>query len=397
MATMRKVFTIALNVLLRSARDRRALIMLLAMPLILIGILGNALKGVMGDWKLDPFPLLVVNSDQGAAAPGAGPVRFGTLLTEQVLGSDDVKKYLKSSAVTDLAQAKQDVAAGKAVAVIYVPPTFTADVLAGKPAAVEVATDPGQSTQAGIVMQVVRGFTEDVTSGALTSKVLGPAATAQAMRPGTQQSIAPKIREVAPGARPVSAMQYYAAAMAAMFMVMTAFARAKDIILERQQGTLSRMLTSPTPRSVLLAGQILGNAVVGLAQFIVLMAGTRLFYGVDWGNWGASLLVGAAFAVAVAGVGAAAAAILNDPKAADAGMGIAANLFGMLSGAMMPVYNFTGLMKLVAQVIPNYWALKGFLDIMAGLSLNNIWLPVAILIAVGAVTGTVGAWGLASR
>jgi ABC-2 type transport system permease protein len=157
------------------------------------------------------------------------------------------------------------------------------------------------------------------------------------------------------------------------------------------------MLTSPTPRSALLAGQILGNAVVGLAQFIVLMAGTRLIYGVDWGNWGASLLVGAAFAVAVAGVGAAAAGILNDPKAADAGMGIAANVFGMLSGAMLPVYNFTGLMKMVAQVIPNYWALKGFLDIMAGLSLNNIWLPVGVLVAVGAATGMLGAWRLASR
>lgn len=394
---MRKVFTIALNVLLRTARDRRALIMLLAMPLILIGILGNALKGVMGDWKLDPFPLLVMNSDKGAVAPGAGEVRFGTLLTEQVLSSDGVKQYLKSSAVDDLAQAKQDVAAGKAVAVIYVPPTFTADVLAGKPAAVEVATDPGQSTQAGIVMQVVRGFTEGVRSGALTSKVLGPMAAAEAMQPGGQQSMAPHIRDVPPGARPVSAMQYYAAAMAAMFMVMTAFPRAKDIILERQQGTLSRMLTSPTPRGALLAGQIVGNAVVGLAQFIVLMVGTRLIYGVDWGNWGGSLLVGTAFALAVAGVGAAAAGILNDPKAADVGIGIVANVFGMLSGAMLPVYNFTGLMKLVAQVIPNYWALKGFLDIMAGLSLSNIWLPVAVLVAVGAVTGTVGAWRLASR
>jgi ABC-2 type transport system permease protein len=396
-ATVRKVFTIALNVLLRTTRDRRALIMLLAMPLILIGILGNALKGVMGDWKLDPFPVLVVNSDQGAAAPGAGPLRFGTLLTEQVLSSEDVKQYLKSTVVGDVAQARQDVAAGKAVAVIYVPPTFTADVLAGKPAAVAVTTDPGQSTQVGIVMQVVRGFTEGVTSGALTSKLLGPMAVATAIKPGAQQSMAPHIREAPPGAKPVSAMQYYAAAMAAMFMVMTAFARAKDIILERQQGTLSRMLTSPTPRSALLAGQIIGNAVVGLAQFIVLMAGTRLIYGVDWGNWGAALLVGAAFAVAVAGVGAAAAGILNDPKAADAGMGIAANVFGMLSGAMLPVYNFTGLMKVVAQLIPNYWALKGFLDIMAGLSLSNIWLPVAVLVAVGAVTGTVGAWRLASR
>jgi ABC-2 type transport system permease protein len=393
---VRKVITIALNVLLRTARDRKALIMLLAMPLILIGILGNALKGVMGDWKLDPFPLLVVNADKGAAAPGAGEVRFGTLLAEHLLASAGVKKYLNATAADDLAHAKADVAAGKAVAVIYVPPTFTADVLAGKPAAVQVATDPGQPTQAGIVMQVVRGFTEGVTSGALTSKLLGPTAAAQTLQPGAQ-SLAPQIREVAPGARPVSAMQYYAAAMAAMFMVMTAFARAKDIILERQQGTLSRMLTSPTPRSALLAGQILGNAVVGLAQFIVLMVGTRLIYGVDWGSWGGSLLVGAAFAVAVAGVGAAAAGILNDPKAADAGMGIASNVFGMLSGAMLPVYTFTGLMKMVAQVIPNYWALKGFLDMMAGLSLGSLLLPVAVLVAVGAVTGTVGAWRLASR
>lgn len=394
---MRKILIIALNGLTRVARDRRALIMLLLFPMILIAILGQALKGMMGGGDIKPFPVLVINADQAVMQPAR--FEFGKILVTDVLGSDGARKILDVTAADDLEKARQQVANGKAVALIYVPASFTADVIAGRPAKIEVAADPGQPLQSEIVAQIVQSFTDALVTNTLAVKELGPQALqAQSADAARQaQALLPKLVETSSGARKVTAIQYYAAAMAVMFMVMTALQRAKDIIRDRQEGTLARILTSPTGKLTVMFGQIVSSIVVIMAQFLVLMIGTRLIFGVDWGPWGAALLLGTAFALAGAGIGTAAAGMLKDPQAADALGGILGNIFAALSGGMFPIYFFGKGMKLAAHVIPNYWGLTGFLDQMAGLGLERVWLPVAVLAGMGLVTGSLGAWRLASK
>lgn len=393
---MRKIWVIAWNSLVRTARDKRALVMLVLMPLILVVILGSALKGMMGDGKINPFKVLVVNADQ----PQLPAYHFGKVLVEDVLGSEEASRVIRISQVDDLDRAKADVAAGKAVAAVYVGPTFTADVLAGRPAAVQLFSDPGEPTKADIVGQVVQGFADAVSFGALAARSLGPEqATRLLAAPNAlfDRSALPQVRETASGARSVSAIQYYAAAMAVMFMVMTAFTRARDVLQERQQGTLARMLASPTGSGAIIAGQMAGSVVVLLAQFLVLLIGTRLLFGVHWGPWLPVLLLGAVFSLAATGLGTAAAGLLNDPKAADAAVGIVGNVFAALSGSMFPLYIFPEGLRTVAKFTPNYWAMQGFLDLMAGVGAASLRLPVAILLAMGLAAGVVGAWRLAVK
>jgi ABC-2 type transport system permease protein len=387
---MRKVLLIALNALTRLSRDRKALIMLILMPMILIAILGTALKSLMGEGKINPVDVAVINADQAAQG-----LALGQMLTGQVLGSDQVKEILNVKTATDLDAAKRQVADGKLVAVIYVPQTFTADVVAGKAAQIEVWGDPAQPTFTSIVQQIVGSFTDQVTTGSLATRVAGPQGAQQLVQ--TIQAGLPKVVNAPSGARLVEAIQYYSAAMAIMFMVMTAFTRARMILQDRDEGTLARILISPTGKGAIIAGQMVGTVIVLLAQFLVLMLGTRLIFGVDWGPWGPALLLGFAFAVAAAGIGTAAAGIVTDPKAADAMVGIVSNLFAALSGSMFPLYIFPPTLKLVAHFTPNYWALQGFLDQMSGLGTSYLWTPVAVLAAIGLATGGLGAWRLASK
>jgi ABC-2 type transport system permease protein len=403
---MRKVWIIAWNALTRLARDRKALITLLLMPMVLIGILGAALNSALSFGKIPTLDVIVVNADKPAkpATPPGTPqaiidklpeTYLGKLLIDDVLGSEQVKEILRATVETDLEAAKQKVTDGKALSVIYVRPFYSADVLAGKPTTVEVYSDPANPTAATIVEQVVRAFTEQVTTANLAGHVLGPDQAQQFVQETTAHL--PKLKQTTPGTKDVKAMQYYAAAMAIMFMVMTAFNRAKEILTDKEEGTLARVLTTPTGRVTLVAGQILGNMLVLLVQFIVLMIGTRLLYKVDWGNWGYALVLGTAFALAAAGIGTAAAGMLNDPKAADAAMGIVSNLFAALSGSMFPLYNFPDGMKLVAHFIPNYWALQGFLDQMAAMGPSFLVTPVLVLSLIGVATGGLGAWRLATK
>lgn len=404
---MRKVLTIAWSNLVRTARNRRALLMLLVMPLVLVAILGTALKGAMHDGTIDPFTVILVNSDLAVSQPAAQPggpatqVHLGQILATDVFGSDEARKIIRLQTSTDLGQAKTAVTAGKAVAAVYVPPEFTASVLAGRPAEIQVFTDAGQPTLADIVTQVVRTFTDSVATAPLAAHVLSPAQLRTLLQANQgqvfSQKALPSLREVASGTRPVSAMQYYAAAMLAMFMVMTAFTRAHDILLEREQGTLARLLTSPTDTWTIVAGQMLGSMAVLLAQFAIMVLGTRLVYQVSWGDWRAVIVLGLAFALANTGISALSAGFLRDPKVADALVGVLGNVFAALSGGMFPIYIFPAGLQLLARFIPNYWALEGFLDQMAGVGLRAMALPVMVLTAIGLAGGALGAWRLAAK
>ncbi|HYG56630.1 MAG TPA: ABC transporter permease, partial [Symbiobacteriaceae bacterium] len=362
----------------------------------------------IGQGNVSGFTVIVVNQDTEATLPlppgmpaamaGQPPtMNLGRILAEDVFASDQLKELITLKTTADLEAARATVVDGKAAAVVHVPSTFSADVLAGRKSAIEVIADPARATHADIVEQIVLSFTEEVTASGLVGRTLGAAQAMEMITAGMNRSVLPKVVSASAGAKQVDAIQYYAAAMAVMFMVMTAFARAKDVLTERADGTLPRMMMSPTARATVVAGQVLGNVLVVMAQFIILMIGTRLIFGVHWGPWGAALLLGAAFALAAAGIGTAAAGLLNDPRAADGAIGSVGVLFGALSGGMFPLYNFPDSMLLMAKFVPNYWGLQGFLDQMSGLGADYLWLPLTVLTAIGLSTGTVGAWRLASK
>jgi ABC-2 type transport system permease protein len=199
------------------------------------------------------------------------------------------------------------------------------------------------------------------------------------------------------GAGPVSGLQYYAAAMALLFILTGTIQRGGTLLEERQSGTLQRMLTAPVARGEVLAGQALGSAVLALAQCVLLMAGTRLLFGVTWGTWYGALLLGGSFSLAAAGIGTALAGMLKDRKAMDIASGAISNLLGLLSGALIPLSAFPTWLKTFAHFTPNYWAMEGLLDQMAGVDTPRLWLPAAVLACIALVTGAFGTWRMAAR
>lgn len=388
---MRKIIAIALNSLIRMGRDRKALVLLLLMPMILVGILGASLKNVMTMGKISPFTVIVVNDDQPAA------LHLGKTLVDDVLQSDEVGEVITVALESDREAATQKLTAGIAqadtssspAAVVYIPPTFSADVLAGKQASVELITDPGRPTQVEIISQIVRTFTDRVTSESVAMALTGTGAASP--------SSPPKIVQRQSGVREVGSFQYYAAAMAVMYMLMSALQRTKSMLEDRESGVLNRVLISPTPRWMLLAGQLLATALLIICQFLILLVGTTLLYGVHWGDWLPVLVIGCAFALAAAGIATMLASLFRDAKAADSAVGLLGMLFAALSGSMIPLYGFPEGLINVAKAIPNYWALQGFIDQMAGLGFAYAWQPVTILCIISLVTGSLGTWRMAHQ
>ena len=72
--------------------------------------------------------------------------------------------------------------------------------------------------------------------------------------------------------------------MTSMFLVFGAMFGAFSFITERREQTLMRLLTTPTARSAVIGGKMLGIWVLGMLQFVVLYAFTSLAFDVNWGN-----------------------------------------------------------------------------------------------------------------
>ena len=91
------------------------------------------------------------------------------------------------------------------------------------------------------------------------------------------------VTETSVGEQPVSAMQYYAAAMAAMFLLFNAMVGGKSLHRERQTVTLSRLMMTPTSIGSILVGKFIGTFLFASFQFTVFIAVTHYLLKVDWG------------------------------------------------------------------------------------------------------------------
>lgn len=391
---MRIPLRIAGHSLLLALRDPKGMIFALLMPLIFAAIMGSISPGAPGR-RIEPATALIVNADVPVAVPqspaiGTAVAQYGTALTDALLGSEGLRQVLTGSVATDAAAARHRVETGRATALIYIPPTFTADMLAGRRTVITVTTDPGDPTRGTAVAQAVHSLADVFASrllaaGRLATGAVGP------------DGAGPLISEIPAGIRPVSTIQYNAAAAALLFMVVMAFMRAGVMLEERSLGTLGRMMSAPVSKGEIIAGQILGSTFLSLAQFALLAVGTRLILGVFWGPWLSAALLGTAFALAAAGIGTAAAAVLRDRKSADQASGIVGNLFGLLSGSLIPIYALPSAVRTIGRLTPNYWAMQGFLDQMAGVGQGRLLLPIVVLVAIAAASGVFGVWRLASK
>ena len=155
-----------------------------------------------------------------------------------------------------------------------------------------------------------------------------------------------------------------AASQLVLFVFLTALTSSAALILTRQLGISSRMLSTPTPVGSIVLGESLGRFGVGLLQGLYIIALTLIIFSVNWGDpIGAALIL-----VALSAVGAGAGMLLgatfsNDQQASAVspmiGIGLAA-----LGGCMFPLELFSPTMLKVAHITPHAWALDGYAELV---------------------------------
>ena len=396
---MKKILQIGWKDLRVIFRDRAALILMLLAPFFLalgLGLVTGQLGNPNGG--LSTVPVIVVNQDDG---------RLGQELVD-LLTTPEMQDLLDASQMDNSQAARLKVDEDEVSAVVIIPPGFTHSILpegeaiGSEVVQIEVYQNPSRSIGAGIVTSIVESFIAEVETGRIGGQVAAGMLVAsgripreQAAQAGMQigQQLAgdpESLRYVRLTASDVeqeavpSLLMYVVPGFALLFLMYTVSLGGRTLLLERQGGTLTRLLATPTGASTVLVGKMTGTYFIGVAQMsILIVAGVRLM-GL---RWGAPLALALLILTAVAGAtgwGMLLASLARTPAQVQA-LGLAMTLlFGLVGGSFFGSLP-SGLMGILGMITPNYWGQKGFIILADGGGVQDLLPVYAALLAMGAV------------
>lgn len=199
----------------------------------------------------------------------------------------------------------------------------------------------------------------------------------------------------APGGRPaLSVPAYYAAAVAALFVLIAGVAPAAGLHEVVTSGVADRALASPAGLGVLVDGRALFLVVQGLGQAALIFAVSWMragaWPGLDAGTWA---LVAAAFAVAAAGLSLGLASLCATARQATAVGHIAVLVASAVGGSMVPRFLMPAWLQQLGWATPNAWAIEGFAAAVRG----DDGRAAAMVSAGVLVAAGVAGWALARR
>lgn len=381
---MPKSILIALKDVTLAFRDIGGLLLMLAAPFALtvgIGLVTGRFTGNTNAGVSD-IPVIIVNEDDGS---------LGQAIVD-VYTADTLSTLLDPQVLTDEAEARRLVDDDKAAAVVIVPAGFSEAVFnaAEDSPKIQLVTNPERPLSVGVVKAVL----DDVLSRVEVGRVGGQVAVEQLLRTGritpdqvqqigeafgSQQAAvagdAVTVNRVDVSGRAAQAfdvLTVIAPGFALMFLMYTVTSAGRTIVQERLAGTLPRLLTAPVRESEVLGGKLFGIFLIGVAQVAILIIGTGLMFGVNWGDPLGVVLLVLASAAGAAGWGAMLAALAQSP-AQVGGVGSALMLiFGILGGSLGTSFTLPAWLQPVAWITPNYWGIQGFASLGTGAAFGEI-------------------------
>jgi ABC-2 type transport system permease protein len=159
----------------------------------------------------------------------------------------------------------------------------------------------------------------------------------------------------------------------------------RSLLIERNQGTLPRLLVSPTTSVQVMGGKVIGIFLTGAAQMLILIAGTTLMFRLQWGDPLAVLVLVLAAVLAATGWGILITALVKTPGQVSA-IGSAIMLtFGILGGSFFSLDFMAKWFLVISKITPNAWGMDGFTTLALGGTLVDIIKPVFALLVMGAL------------
>lgn len=395
-------------------RDRGFLVVVLLLPAVFSIFFGTINQQAIENSRSSiTFPVALVNQDAGA---------YGSQIAK-IMADIDV---LKLTTLDTPAEAEALVRDSQVVAAVLIPSNLTQQVDAYQPSQVTVLVDPTQQNFGGIVTGIMKEVVSPVVLvGELSYGIRTLLAdytpyqqADEATRRGfVAQSLAVNMAQVqkmqsepwvkvsarnSEGQDLVIVPDNIFAMIVPMFTVMFAFfivgTVGAELLKEKQEGSLRRLMAAPIPRGAIVAGKMLAYLVLVLIQVALIFGGASLIFDMPLGNSPlALLLVTLAVGLAATGLGMLLAAISKTDRQADSTgllLGfLLAGLGGCFSFSVVPLYKGGGLMQTVTRFIPQGQAVYAFDKLLIeGKDLLAVLPNIGILLLMALIFFAIAVW-----
>lgn len=392
---------------------------LLSQPITAGGVISSAATNL--DLSALPCDLLPADNADNRAATFQG----------------SLDELLTTTKVADPAAARLGVEQGDYTVAVIIPADFTQRFLptftdsSNRPAedtasAIEVYGNSGRALSAGVVRSIVEGIVNQflrltVTLEASIDTLLDTVDLTQISTTTLPTTLAtlttvntdtfavlgclfqPRINPIRLEQQPLNQLQAsnrfaiilvaIGSAQAVFFALFTGVFGILSIYEERKQGTLQRMLVSPTTGSTILLGKLVGNLVVVLVQLLVLLLAlttvASLILGAPTFIWGSNLpaLTGLllALALCVSGIGVLIVGLARTPEQVQ----VFAPMVNMAMAVLGGAFGFA-VPAALARLSLIYWGVDAFQKLAAnesGVSLNLL-----VLMTQGLIFFLIGTW-----
>jgi ABC-2 type transport system permease protein len=353
-----------------TARDKLSFIFIILMPLAFTAFFGLLFGGGS---DVDKLPLAVWDADGGQAAKQ---------LVSALEQSPVVRVELKDGGEFERWMADERAAAGLAI-----PKGYSEAVASGEKAGLTIVATPGASGGSTVASAVRSLAGEQVTvelaaraaAQAIWSTRSVPAGsldgaaaeTAARARPAVQQAlvrpaVSSKVVEAgaAAGQTP-SGFVLSSPGMMVNFVLFSLMTAGIALIIERQNGTLQRLMTTRLRKWQLIGGKAAGMFLLTFLQQVLLIGVAQLFFGVDFLRDPAALFVMmVSLSLVASTLGLLLAAVLKSEQALIATTVLVSMAMAALSGAWFPLEITGETFQTVGHVLPTAWILDGLRGIV---------------------------------
>lgn len=346
-------------------KDRGTYINLFALPLIFSVVLTLALGGVFGGGS--------------SKSPVVVPVAASTQQAKET-----AKLFTHIPGIT-----WKRMSAADARAAVSKSTSLGAVLVSDSGAKITFYEDPAQLTNAKLVYGEISSV---VTAKQLSQQQSAAASSTAASSTGIQAAASPapaapvtvaatRAGTSAKAQQPTAAEQYIPGFTVA-FLFFIASTIAQYMFMERDRGTLRRLMASPVSKASILTGKLLPNVIVGFGQVAVIFAVGRLLFGMNLGDPLALFLITLAAVAAANGFGLMITALSKTQAQATGLATLFVFLLATIAGCYVPIAFMPPFMQNLTWITPQGWAMHAFQDILIrGADAQ------AVLPAIGALCG----------
>jgi ABC-2 type transport system permease protein len=408
-----KILDIALKDLTRSFRSAFALMFMFVIPLLVTGMFylmfGNVTSSGNSEFQLPKTKVVLANLDQGSstladsmtALGQNGNTTMGEMIS-QALQSDSFARLIEVKRVSDAASARQAVDNREAGVAVIFPDNFSAAYVANDEtkAGIEVYQDPASNLGAGVVKSILGQYSDTLSGmkiammvtfaqpGAKTDTAAVGAvvqqyttwSAAQAQSPNATITVRTPPAAAKKPASPIT--QIIGPIMSGMFIFFAFFTGASStqtILTEDEEGTLPRLMTTPTAQSTILGGKFLAVALTVLVQVTLLLIAANLVFGIQLGALPGVVLTAIGIICCATTFGIFLTSWVKSTRQSGAVYGGLMTVTGMVG--MMGVFTNGGAGETASLVMPQGWAVRGLLMTMNQAALGDVALNMLVLLA----------------